>query len=124
SSAIAETLGDVLKEIRPDVDEDRYDDLLEIIDGEDHVRNHFSRTRKTSTGVKIRYRIMYEVDNDLNPNEHPDVASNALSLIVPTDRYVSSEELGSEIDADVETKRITHGNPDRDDEFHIAVSRP
>ncbi|MGK2230474.1 MAG: hypothetical protein ACI9QA_000628 [Methanobacteriota archaeon] len=124
SSAIAETIGDVLKEIRPDVDEDRYDDLLDIIDGEEYVRNHFSRTRKTSTGVKIRYRIMYEVDNDLNPNEHPEVPSNALSLIFPADGYESSKELGSEIDADVETKRITHGKPDRQDGFYVAVSRP
>ena len=124
SSAISETLGDVLKEIRPDVDKNRYDDLLEIIDDEEYVRNHFSRTRKTSTGVKIRYRIMYEVDNDLNPNEHPAVPENALSLIVPAGRFASHDELGSVIDADVETKRIVHGKPDRDDEYYVAVSRP
>ncbi|MDZ7687376.1 MAG: hypothetical protein U5J64_01415 [Halobacteriales archaeon] len=124
SSAIAETLGDVLKEIRPDVDEDRYDDLLEIIDEEEHVRNHFSRTRKTSTGVKIRYRIMYEVDNDLNPNEHPEVPEGALSLLVPADRFASPDALDSAIDADVETKRTEHGKPDREDEYYVAVSRP
>jgi len=124
SSAIAETLGDVLKEIRPDVDEDRYDALLDIIDGEEYVRNHFSRTRKTSTGVKIRYRIMYEVDNDLNPNEHPGVPSGALSLIVPAERYPSPEGLTSEIEADVETAKIRHGKPERGDRFYVAVSRP
>jgi hypothetical protein len=124
SSAIAETLGDVLKEIRPDVDEDRYDDLLEIIDDEEYIRNHFSRTRKTSTGVKIRYRIMYDVDNDINPNEHPEVPSGALSLLVPAGRFASPDALGSAIDADVETKQTEHGKPDRSDEFYVAVSRP
>jgi len=124
SSAIAETLGDVLREIRPDVDEDRYDALLAIIEDEEYVRNHFSRTRKTSTGVKIRYRIMYEVDNDLNPNEHPEIPSGALSLVVSADRYGSLEDLESKIDATVETSKIKHGKPDRSDEFYVAVSRP
>jgi len=124
SSAIAETLGDVLKEIRPDVDEDRYDALLAIIEDEEYVRNHFSRTRKTSTGVKIRYRIMYEVDNDLNPNEHPEIPSGALSLVVSADRYASPDAFGSKIDATVETSKIKHGKPDRSDEFYVAVSRP
>jgi hypothetical protein len=67
---------------------------------------------------------MYEVDNDLNPNEHPDVPSSALSLIVPAGRYASPEALGSEIDAEVETSKIRHGKPERDNEFYIAVSRP
>lgn len=124
ASAISETLGDVLKEIRPDVDEDRYDTLLNIIDEEKYIRNHFSRTRKTSTGVKIRYRIMYEVDNDLNPNEHPEVPEGALSLIVPADRFASPDRFATGIDAEVETKRIKHGKPDRDDEYYVAVSRP
>jgi hypothetical protein len=124
ASAISETLGNVLKEIRPDVDEDRYDALLDIVEDEAYVRNHFSRTRKTSTGVKIRYRIMYEVDNDLNPNEHPEVPEGALSLIVPSEKYASVGDFGSAIDADAETKRTEHGKPDRSDEFYVAVSRP
>lgn len=124
ASAISETLGDVLKEIRPDVDEDRYDALLGIIENEEYVRNHFSRTRKTSTGVKIRYRIMYEVDNDLNPNEHPEVPKGALSLVVPADSYASSGAFGSMIGATVETSKIKHGKPDRNDEYYVAVSCP
>jgi len=123
SSAIAETLGDVLGEIRPDVDEDRYDELLKLIDDEPYVRNHFSRTRKTSTGVKIRYRIMYEVDNDLNPNEHPAVPSGAVSLIVPASRYTSTDEFADSVGADIETEKINHGNKDRDDSFYVAVGR-
>ena len=124
SSAISETLGDVLKQIRPDVDEDRYDSLLSIIDDEEHIRNHFSRTRKTSTGVKIRYRIMYEVDNDLNPNEHPEIPEGALSLLMPVDKFASLDDFGSAIDADAETKQTEHGKPDRSDKFYVAVSRP
>lgn len=123
SSAIAETLGDVLNEIRDDADEDRYDELLKLIDDEEYVRNHFSRTRKTSTGVKIRYRIMYEVDNDLNPNRHSAVPSGALSLIVPAARWKSHETLAEGVDAEVETSEIEHGKPDRDDRFYVAVSR-
>ncbi|MDY6775601.1 MAG: hypothetical protein SV253_05925 [Halobacteria archaeon] len=123
SSAISETIGEVLKEIRPSVDEERYDELLDIIDDEEYVRKHFSQTRKTSTGVKIRYRIMYEVDNDLNPNQHPEVPSGALSLVVPESEYESTEEFGSRIDAEVETSRIKHAYPEREDVFYVAVSR-
>ncbi|MDY6780656.1 MAG: hypothetical protein SV760_08970 [Halobacteria archaeon] len=123
SSAISETIGQVLREIQGEEETDRYDDLLEVIEEEPYVRNHFSQTRKTSTGVKIRYRIMYEVDNDLNPNEHPEVPRGSLSLVAPTGRFSSAEILESEASADM-SKKIEHGSSDRDDEFYLGVSLP
>lgn len=129
SVTIAECLEEILKEIKSETkdknknQEEDYNELLDIIRKEPYIRHYFSQTRKTSSGVKTRFRIMYEVENDLNPNENSKIPENSINFITQSSQCNSFREFKSLFDSSKFVfEKIKHKSNSGNDVYYAAVS--
>lgn len=121
SSAIAECFRQILKDIESE-EAGKHEDLIETIEDKPYVRHAFSQTRKESRGIKVRFRIMYEVEQDLNPNEQPEIPENSVNFITSPDECDSFNHFQSLLDpSDLTFKQINHQHSSRNEKYYVAT---
>jgi hypothetical protein len=120
----AKTISSIMNDIVEDigVDVDKYESLFEEIRQREDSRRYFSKTRLDDTGIKARFRVMYESSRDMNPHSSNLIPRNSVNIIIPEkfiDNITNLDSIFQNLDI---VSVINHTCKERDDRYYLCSS--